>query len=55
MWVTQRVPLHPRNGAQLRAAGTWQLPLRQVPAPVSDPHRRATTTPVVGSPVDAGM
>ena len=27
----------------------------EVPAPVSDPHSRAVTTPVVGSPVDAEM
>jgi hypothetical protein len=34
-WVTQRLPLHPLNGAQLRALGTSQLPPRHTPAPVS--------------------
>lgn len=34
-WVTQRLPLQPLNGAQLRAPGTWQLPPRQTPAAVS--------------------
>ena len=34
-WLTQRLPLQPLNGAQLRAFGTWQLPPRQTPAAVS--------------------
>jgi hypothetical protein len=33
--VRQRVPLQPRNGAQLRAGGLTHAPLWQVPAPVS--------------------